>query len=155
MTQFAQRLRFDLTIRSRVTSNCLPTSSSVWSVLYRYRNAYAELLLHARSGQPDVVRCRAQAFGGRRIQRQLEVVSSMKSPRCESSSSPIGVSWRLALWRSSALCGSCLPASDTFSQFFRRRFTAHLLQHLAEIRLSLLIVSIICTGIRMVRPDPR
>ncbi len=151
MTQFAQRLRFDLTDTFAVTSNCLPTSSSVWSVFISIRNAYAELSLHARSGQPARRACRTQAFGGRRIQRQLEGGILMKSPRCESSSSPIGVSMEIALWRSSALCGSCLPASAYVQQFFRRRFTAHLLQHLARNTVSLLIVSIICTGIRMVR----
>jgi hypothetical protein len=76
----------------------------------------------------------------------------MKSPRCESSSSPIGVSIEigsLAIFSTLRILSSGM--SIFFRQLFRRGLAAHLLQHLAEMRLSLLIVSIMCTGMRMVR----
>jgi hypothetical protein len=69
-----------------------------------------------------------------------------------SSSSPIGVSSEtgsLAIFStlrtlSSGIC-------ETLRQFFRRRLAADFVHHLATVRTSLLMVSIICTGIRMVR----
>ena len=81
-------------IRSRVTSNCLPTSSSVVGVHIDTETHTQNFSLHGRSGQPER-RVAARRLGGRRVQRQLEGAGiPMKSPRCESSSSPTAFPWR-------------------------------------------------------------
>ncbi|MCY1551702.1 hypothetical protein D9M68_880480 [compost metagenome] len=80
------------------------------------------------------------------------VESSMKSPRCESSSSPIGVSMEigsLAIFRTLRILSSGMSMrSPSSSGVGSRPISCSIWR---EIRLSLLIVSIMCTGIRMVR----
>ncbi len=76
----------------------------------------------------------------------------MKSPRCESSSSPIGVSIEigsLAIFRTLRTLSSGIsmrPASS--SGVGSRPISCSICR---EMRFSLLIVSIMCTGMRMVR----
>ena len=87
-------------MRSRVTSNCLPTSSSVWSVFHLDTETHPQdLRLAWREPREDVLRRLSQPFRGGGIGRETMLISSMKSPRCESSSSPIGVSIEIGLLR--------------------------------------------------------
>src|SRR6266853_3634791 len=80
-------------MRSRVTENCWPTSSRVWSVFMpmpkRMRNTRSSRAVSEASTRVVVSRRLAwiAASSG-----STAFLSSMKSPRCESSSSPIGVS---------------------------------------------------------------
>ena len=80
------------------------------------------------------------------------LVSSMKSPRCESSSSPIGVSIEIG---SFAILSTLRILSSGISIFVAsssgvgsRPISCSIWR---EMRLSLLIVSIMCTGMRIVR----
>ena len=80
------------------------------------------------------------------------VVSSIKSPRCESSSSPIGVSIEigsLAIFSTLRILSSGISIRSASSSGVGSRPISCSIWR--EIRLSLLMVSIICTGIRMVR----
>src|SRR5712672_2734514 len=80
-------------MRSRVTENCWPTSSSVWSVFMpmpkRMRSTRSSRGVSEASTRVVVSRrfdwLAASIWG-------TAFLSSMRSPRCESSSSPIGVS---------------------------------------------------------------
>src|SRR4029079_9854105 len=140
-------------IRSRVTSNCLPTSSSVWSVDIsmpkRMRSTFASRGVSVSS--TSLVTSRSDPYVAASAGAIVDW-SSMKSPRCESSSSPIGVSIEIGSLEilrilrifssgisifsaSNAGSGSC-PVSCKICR---------------EMRFILLIVSIMCTGIRMVR----
>src|SRR5436305_647940 len=80
-------------MRSRVTENCWPTSSSVWSVFMpmpkRMRSTRSSRGVSEASTR--VVVSRKFDWIAASIGR-IAFLSSMKSPRCESSSSPIGVS---------------------------------------------------------------
>jgi hypothetical protein len=80
-------------MRSRVTENCCPTSSSVWSVFMpmpkRMRSTRSSRGVSDASTRVVVSRrfdWMAASIG------RIAFLSSMKSPRWESSSSPIGVS---------------------------------------------------------------
>ena len=78
--------------------------------------------------------------------------SSMKSPKCESSSSPIGVSIEIgsfAIFNTLRILSSGISIATANSSGVASRPIS--CNNLREIRLSLLIVSIICTGIRIVR----
>ena len=140
-------------MRSRVTSNCLPTSSSVWSVFIsmpkRIRSTLASRgvsparMFCVDSRSP----CEVAESAGETMLR-----SSMKSPRCESSSSPMGVSIEIGSFAilstlrtfSSGISIRSASSSGVGSRPFSWRIWR-------EMRLSLLIVSIMCTGMRMVR----
>src|ERR1700681_3915232 len=80
-------------MRSRVTENCWPTSSSVWSVFMpmpkRIRSTRSSR--GVSEANTRVVVSRKFDWIAASIGR-IAFLSSMKSPRCESSSSPIGVS---------------------------------------------------------------
>src|ERR1043165_997380 len=78
-------------MRSRVTSNCLPTSSSVWSVFMSMPKRMRSTL--ASRGVSDArIWCVASRSDSLVADSSGDTAatSSMKSPRCESSSSPIG-----------------------------------------------------------------
>ncbi|MCY1241389.1 hypothetical protein D9M72_542860 [compost metagenome] len=140
-------------IRSRVTSNCLPTSSSVWSLAMsmpkRMRSTLASRGVSSSSISRTTARrpaCRAASAGVALSE------SAIMSPRLVSPSSPTGVSidtGSLAIFmierifssgmsmRSASTAGSgSLPVCCMISR---------------DRRLSLLICSIMCTGTRMVR----
>src|SRR4030088_669434 len=80
-------------MRSRVTENCWPASSSVWSVFM----PMPKRMRSTRSSRGVSV-ARTRVVLSRRLpwmaasSGMTAFLSSMKSPRCESSSSPIGVS---------------------------------------------------------------
>ncbi len=83
---------------------------------------------------------------------ETELVSSMKSPRCESSSSPIGVSsemgsceilWILRIFDTGI---SMRVAISSTNGSRPSSWTS-----MRVVRVSLLMVSIMCTGMRMVR----
>ncbi len=79
-------------------------------------------------------------------------VSSMKSPRCESSSSPIGVSMEigsLAIFRTLRTLSSGISMRTASSSGVGSRPISCSICR--EMRFSLLMVSIMCTGMRMVR----
>jgi hypothetical protein len=80
------------------------------------------------------------------------LVSSMKSPRCESSSSPIGVSIEIgsfAIFSTLRILSSGMSIFCASSSGVGSRPISWSICRL--IRLSLLMVSIMCTGMRMVR----
>src|SRR5690606_31861501 len=83
-------------MRSRVTSNCLPTSSRVWSVFMsmpkRMRSTLASRGVSPASTSRTVSMRLVSVVASI---GDITLVSSMKSPRCESSSSPIGVSMEI------------------------------------------------------------
>ena len=134
MTQFAQRLRFDLT-------DTFAGNVELFTHFFqRVVGVHIDTETHTQNfcftrGQASqhVVRCRTQAFGGRRIQRQLEGGILDEIPQM-----------RIFIitdrrFHGDWLFGDLQHFADlvfrhqhTFSQFFRRRFTAHLLQHLAR-----------------------
>ena len=79
-------------------------------------------------------------------------VSSMKSPRCESSSSPMGVSIEigsLAIFSTRRTLSSGISMRTASSSGVGSRPISCSICR--EMRFSLLIVSIMCTGMRMVR----
>jgi hypothetical protein len=83
---------------------------------------------------------------------ETTALSSMKSPRCESSSSPIGVSRRDRLLRDLQNFAHFGDGNiHALGDFFGRGLAAKFLHQLRLVRPSLLIVSIMCTGMRMVR----
>ena len=103
-------------MRSRVTENCWPTSSSVWSVFMpmpkRMRSTRSSRGVREASTRVVVSRRFAwiAASSGR-----IAFLSSMKSPRWLSSSSPIGrLEARSAPWRSSAPCAPFRAACAAF-----------------------------------------
>ena len=83
---------------------------------------------------------------------RIAFLSSMKSPRCESSSSPIGVSSEsgsLAILRTLRTFSSGMPSFSASSSGVGSRPISFSIWR--EVRTILLIVSIMCTGMRMVR----
>src|SRR5713101_437981 len=140
-------------MRSRVTAKDWPTSSSVCSL----PSSSPKRILMTFSSRGVRVRrtCPVWSFKLTLITASAGETtprSSMKSPRCESSSSPIGVSSEI---------GSCAILSTL------RTLATGISMRLAissdvgsrpssctscrEVRMSLLMVSIMCTGMRMVR----
>ena len=83
---------------------------------------------------------------------EVMLLSSMKSPKCESSSSPIGVSIEigsLAIFSTlRTLTSSISRRSPSSSGVGSRPISC---RSWRDTRLILLMVSIMCTGIRMVR----
>ncbi len=121
---------------------------------YRYRNAYAALSLHERSCQP---KRREWRHAGSRVQRQLEggILDEITQMRifivadvCFHGDRPLAIFSTLRIY---------LPHQHPFSQLFQALASRPIsCSTWREIRLSLLMVSIICTGIRMVcAPDRR
>ena len=90
--QLSQRLGLDLADASRVTENCWPTSSSVWSLFMPMPKRMLRCAPRAASRTPARCRGFAQVRLDRGVVGRIAFLSSMKSPRCESASSPIGVS---------------------------------------------------------------
>jgi hypothetical protein len=140
-------------IRSRVTENCWPTSSSVWSVFMpmpkRIRSTRSSRGVSEASTRV-VVSLRfswiAESSG------RIAFLSSMKSPSWLSSSSPMGVSSEigsLAIFItlrtfSRGICSFSASSSGVGSRPISWSIWR-------PVRTSLLIVSIMCTGMRMVR----
>ena len=139
MTQLAQGFRFDL-------SNSLSGNIKLLAHFFqvcdrcscRYRNAFSALWLPLRSIQTrysgsllsSLLQWQSPWATLRRHLHRDYSQNLKKSPKCESSSSPIGVSIEigsLAIFRTRGLFP---PASPFARQLFRRGFTAHFLQHL-------------------------
>ncbi|CSA76072.1 Uncharacterised protein [Vibrio cholerae] len=131
----------------------MPTSSRVWSVFIsipkRIRSTFASRGVRpANTSRVAALRLVAVAESS----GSSRVVSSIKSPRCESSSSPIGVSMEmgsLAIFSTLRILSSgiCMRSANS-SGSGSRPISCSIWR---EIRFSLLIVSIMCTGIRIVR----
>ena len=82
VTQLAQGLGFDLADALAVTSNCLPTSSSVWSVFISMpKRMRSTLASRGRQRVQDFLGGVAQAGVQRRLGGSQVALSSMKSPR--------------------------------------------------------------------------
>src|SRR6266542_3974369 len=87
-------------MRSRVTAKCWPTSSSVCSLPFGPRPKRILMTFSSRG----VSVFNTSSVISRRLMLMTAsagfcmVLSSMKSPRCESSSSPIGVSSEIGSW---------------------------------------------------------
>jgi len=140
-------------MRSRVTLNCWPTSSSVWSVFMpmpkRMRSTRSSRGVSEASTR--VVVSRRFDWIAASIGR-IAFLSSMKSPRCESSSSPIGVSSEigsLAILRTLRTFSSGMASFSASSSGVGSRPISWSIWR--EVRTILLIVSIMWTGMRMVR----
>ncbi len=139
-------------MRSRVTENCWPTSSSVWSVFMpmpkRMRSTRSSRGVSDASTR--VVVSRRFDWIAASIGRTA-FLSSMKSPRCESSSSPIGVSrliGSLAIFRTLRTFSSGIASfSESSSGVGSRPISCSIWR---EVRTILLIVSIMWTGMRIV-----
>ena len=128
---YAEALASIWRMRSRVTSNCLPTLQAYDRWSFRYRNAYATLWLRGVSESTifdDVLHTGVQCF-----RRVIALPSSIKSLKCESSSSPIGVPWKSVLWRFSIFRIFAL-AFPFFGQLGCVWFHASFLQNWREIR---------------------
>ena len=94
-------------MRSRVTSNSCPTSSRVWSVCSPMPNLPAKhLFLPLGEGAEHLAHLVVEVFPDGRIRGDMTFLSSMKSPRWLSSSSPMGVS------RGDGLLGDLHDLSD-------------------------------------------
>src|SRR5487761_2692137 len=140
-------------MRSRVTENCWPTSSRVWSVFMpmpkRMRSTRSSRGVRDASTRVVVSRrfaLMAASMGSTALR------SSMKSPRCESSSSPMGVSrliGSLAIFRTLRTFSSGIASFSASSSGVGSRPISCSIWR--EVRTSLLIVSIMCTGMRIVR----
>src|SRR5215471_17303774 len=140
-------------MRSRVTENFRPTSSSVWSALTampkRMRSTCSSRGVSAASTRVVVSRrldWTAASIGS------TAFLSSMKSPRWEFSSSPIGVSSEigsLAILRTLRTFSSGQPSFSASSSGVGSRPISGSICRL--VRTILLMDSIICTGMRMVR----
>src|SRR5262249_24862928 len=115
--------------------------------------AHAQHALLARGERGEHTgRGLAQVRLDRRIDRQYRVLVPMKSPRCESSSSPIGVSSEigsLAIFRTLRTFSSGMPSFSANSSGVGSRPISCSICRL--VRTILLMVSIMCTGMRMVR----
>src|SRR3954471_16886897 len=140
-------------MRSRVTLNCCPTSSSVWSVFMP---------------MPKRMRRTRSSRGVREARTRVTVsfkfawiaastgitafLSSMKSPRWLSSSSPMGVSrliGSLAIFITLRTFSSGMERRSASSSGVGSRPISWRIWR--EVRTSLLIVSIMWTGMRIVR----
>ena len=79
-------------------------------------------------------------------------LSSMKSPRCESSSSPMGVSSEIGSWAIFMILRT-LEAGRSMRSPISSAVGSRPSSCTSErlVRVSLLIVSIMCTGMRIVR----
>ncbi len=110
MPQLAQRFRFNLADASRVTANDCPTSSSVCSLPSSSPN---RILMTFSSRGVSVFNTEdVCSFKFRLITAsdgETTALSSMKSPRCESSSSPIGVSREIGSCATSKSCAPWTP----------------------------------------------
>src|SRR6516165_6928137 len=140
-------------MRSRVTENCWPTSSSVCSLFMpmpkRMRSTRSSRGVTEASTRVVVSRSSdwmAASIGW------IAFVSSMKSPRCESSSSPTGVSMEsgsLASLRTLRTFSSGMASFSASSSGVGSRPIS--LSIFRDMRIILLATSIMCTGMRMVR----
>src|SRR5665647_1111977 len=140
-------------MRSRVTENFRPTSSSVWSLFMPMPKRMRKI--RSSRGVSDastrVVVSRRFDWIAASIGR-IPFLSSMKSPRWESSSSPIGVSsdsGSLAVLRALRTFSSGMRSFSASSSGVGSRPISLSICRL--VRTILLIISITCTGTRMVR----
>jgi hypothetical protein len=139
-------------MRSRVTRELLADFLQRVVGVHADAEAHAQHALLARGERGQHARRRlAQVRLDRGIDRQIAFLSSMKSPRCESSSSPIGVSrliGSLAIFITLRTFSSGMELSASSSGVGSRPISCSIWR---LVRTSLLIVSIMCTGMRMVR----
>src|SRR5262249_35963668 len=138
-------------MRSRVTENCWPTSSSVWSLFMPKRMRIMRSSRGVREASARVVVSRRFDWIAASIGR-IAFLSSMKSPRWEPSSSPIGVSsdnGSLAILSTLRTFSSGMPSFSASSSGVGSRPIS--LSIWRDLRTILLMLSIMCTGMRMVR----
>ena len=140
-------------MRSRVTSNCLPTSSSVWS-WFRSMPKRMRSTLDSRGDRvastsrtaSAIAFCMAESSGSSCDG------SSRRSPMRRSSSSPTGVSSEIGSREMCCTCHTLLSGisrcSASSAGVASRPFSCMIAR---DTRLNLLIVSVMCTGTRMVR----
>ena len=140
-------------MRSRVNENCWPTTASVFSVCMpmpkRMRRTRSSRGVSDASTR--VVVSRKLDWMAASIGR-IVFLSSMKSPRCESSSSPTGVSsdsGSLATLRTPCTFSKGKPSFSASSSGVGSRPIS--LNSCRLVRTTWKIASIICTGMRMVR----
>jgi hypothetical protein len=141
-------------MRSRVTENCWPTSSSVWSVFMpmpkRMRSTRSSRGVSEASTR--VVVSRRFDWIAASIGRIGVLVLDEIAEVAESSSSPIGVSrliGSLAIFRTLRTFSSGMASFSASSSGVGSRPISCSIWR--EVRTILLIVSIMCTGMRMVR----
>ena len=140
-------------MRSRVTANDWPTSSRVCSLPSsspkRILMTFSSRGVRVLSTEPVC------SFRFRLItasEGEITALSSMKSPRCESSSSPMGVSSEMGSWaifRILRTLATGMSMRLAISSEVGSRPSSCTSWRL--VRISLLMVSIMCTGMRMVR----
>jgi hypothetical protein len=141
-------------MRSRVSENCWPTSSSVWSVFMPMPKRMRKI--RSSRGVSDastrVVVSRRFDWIAASIGR-IAFLSSIKSPRWESpSSSPIGASsynGSLAIFKVLRTFSSGMWSFSASSFGVGSRPIS--LSIWREVRTILLMASVMCTGTRMVR----
>ena len=150
MTQFAQGfwLRFDGYVRGLRQTVCRPFERGRYSC--RYRNAYAGLWLRAGQAFEDFF-VTSQAGVHRGVCGATLLASPMKSPKCESSSSPIGVSIEIGFGDFRDFADFVFRHFHQLGKFGGIGLSPVSCRYWREMRFILLMVSIMCTGIRMVR----
>src|SRR5271157_2758600 len=140
-------------MRSRVTAKLCPTSSRVCS-LPSSRPKRILMTFSSRGVRvfsTDSV-CSFKLILMTASAGEMTPRSSMKSPKCESSSSPIGVSREIGSW-------AIFKTLRTFTTGISMRLAIssevgsrpYSCTSWRDVRMSLLMVSIMCTGMRMVR----
>src|SRR5713101_655489 len=140
-------------MRSRVTANDWPTSSSVCSLPSSRPKRI--LITFSSRGVSVFSTDEVCSFKFRFMTAsdgETTALSSMKSPRCESSSSPMGVSSEMgscAIFKILRTLDTGMSMRLAISSLVGSRPSSCTSWRL--VRTSLLIVSIMCTGIRMVR----
>src|SRR6516225_4604601 len=140
-------------MRSRVTENCWPTSSSVWSLFMpmpkRMRSTRSSRGVTEASTRVVVSRrfdWMAASIG------RIAFLSSMKSPRWEFSSSPIGVSSDNGSFTILSTLRTFSSGMDSFSASSSGAGSRPIsLSIWRDLRTILLMLSIMCTGMRIVR----
>src|SRR6266700_446025 len=140
-------------MRSRVTENCWPTDSSVWSLFIpmpkRMRRMRSSRGVNDASTRVVVSRrfdWIAASMGW------IAFLSSMRSPRRTSSSSPTGVSMEsgsLASLRTFRTFSAGMRSFSASSSGVGSRPIS--LSIFRDVRMTLLTTSIMCTGMRMAR----
>src|SRR6516165_5361584 len=140
-------------MRSRVSENCRPTSSSVWSLFM----PMPKRMRITRSSR-GVSKASVRVVVSRRFDwmaasiGRIAFLSSMKSPRWEFSSLPIGVSsdnGSLAILSTLRTFSSGMWSFSASSSGVGSRPIS--LSIWRDLRTILLMLSIMCTGMRMVR----
>ena len=138
-------------IRSRVTSKSCPFLQRMIGGFADTKSLAQDLLFPrvSVSNAPLIWRCKSYRMAA--SNGETAFLSSIKSPRWLSSSRRSEFRGKSAHGRFSESSAPYPAANHPLGDLFRRRFTSKLLHQMPRGPISLLIVSIICTGIRMVR----